>query len=644
MDGKLFGAEEYGPYELIRGTIYFSFDPSNGMNQNITDLSLAPRNKDGRVEASSDLVVLKPVKDGKSARTALVEVSNRGSKFIPSYFNQATSSRMKANNENWFGDALVMRKGLTVIWVGWQFDVPDKAGNLTANIPVARQPNGEPIKGLVRSDWVVDQPINTLKLGHRNLNGYPVTDTASAKNTLTVRDGRNAPRKEIPRNNLEYAEISKNDTLFSDSHIILQDGFTPGKIYELVYQSANPPVVGLGMGIIRDVISYAKYNPTSLFPVDKGLAAGVSQTGRFLRHFIYQGFNIDEQYRKAYDGLMIMTAGAGRGSFNHRFAQPSRDAHRYSAFFYPTDIFPFTGSTQFDEKLWESDGLFAYMPDSTFYPKTFYVNIGYEYWGRAASLIHTTPDGSEDIAPMPNERIYHIASGQHFVDNFPPSKENRVSGTPAFKGNPLNFKVNYRALLVNLVEWVADSTRPPESRFPRNANGSLINHSNLNLPDIPGITPPEVIHTAHRVDYGPQWQDGIINKQPPKVGEPFTSKVSQLDEKGNEKAGIRNVEIRVPLATYLPWSKRYDKPANTGEIDDFRGLFVPLPLTERSAQMKNDGRPSVQELYQSKDDYMNEVKRAIRVLQYEKFLLEEDVDMVRQRAEELWIWIHNNYN
>jgi len=640
LDGKEFGV--YGSYELITGTIYFTFDPANPMNKQITDLELAPRNSNGLVEASSNFVVLKPA-EGRGSDVALVEVSNRGGMFTPSYFNRAFEREMDPNNEGWFGNGMVMRQGFTVIWVGWQFDVPKGNGNLSLSTPTAEYPDGSTITGKVRSDWVVDEPTNTLRLGHRNLIGYPVYNKSDSVHTLTVRDGREASRIEVPRDNWQFAREREEDEkiVSSDKHIYMESGFQTGKIYELVYKSANPPVVGIGLGVIRDVISYAKYDPNSLFPVEKGLAAGVSQTGRFLRHFLYQGFNADEQYRKAYDGLMIITAGAGRGSFNHRFAQPSRDAHRYSAFFYPTDIFPFTGKTQYDPQQWQSDGLLSHMADNSFYPKTFYINTGYEYWGRAASLIHTNVDGTADVEPMDNERIYHIASGQHFVDRFPSAAGQRIRQTSAFQGNPLEFKVNYRALLVNLKQWVTDNTQPPPSQYPRIDDGSLIKHSKLNLPEIPGIDAPQTIHVAYRTDYGPRWDDGIVDQQPPKTGDPYPSMVSGLDKFGNETAGIQNVEVRVPIATYLPWSKRIGEPGSPQEIANFRGTFAPLPLTDAAKKRRNDGRPSIESLYQSKDDYMEQVRKAARALVNRRFLLQEDIEYVTDRAERYWNWIHN---
>ena len=413
LSGQSWG--NHGAYELIRGKVFYSFDPKNTYNQRITDIKLADQNANGLVEAWGDLVVLQAVDPGKRSGLGLVEVSNRGGKFCPSYFNRAGKSKeLDVNDPEYWGNGLLMREGMTVIWVGWQFDVPEGPHNLNFYPPIARQDSGSALEGWVRSDWTVDATTTSLKLGHRTLNGYPAIRLDSGEHLLTVRDGRDAARQFIPSSEWQFAREVNDQITPSPNYITLREGFQAGKIYELVYRSKDPKVVGLGQAAIRDIISYAKHQDDCPFPVNQGLAAGVSQTGRFLRHFMYQGFNTDEEGRKAYDGLMIITAGAGRGSFNHRFAQPSRDAHRFSAFFYPTDIFPFTGAEQNDPITGKTDGLLSHIHKEEHLPKIFYINTGYEYWGRAASLIHISVDGTKDIAPGSNERIYHLASGQHF--------------------------------------------------------------------------------------------------------------------------------------------------------------------------------------------------------------------------------------
>ncbi len=632
LDGRSFGPS--GSYELLEGRVYFGIDVGSPANDRIVDLKLAPRNKEGEVETVANLVVLKPVNSDSRDGVALVEVSNRGGKFSLNYFNRATDRNLTVENPNSFGEGLLMRQGLTVIWIGWQADVPRGKGLLRLEAPVAKNINGETLTGLVRSDWTVDEPVETLSLSHREHIPYVVDDPRHPDNRLTVRDGRDAVRTVIPRNNWQFSsQEDENDS------IILENGFQAGKIYELVYRSRDPSVVGLGLAAIRDIVSYAKYDKESLFPARFGISAGVSQTGRFLRKFLYDGFNTDEEGRKAFDGMMIITAGAGRGSFNHRFAQPSRDGHRYSAFLYPTDIFPFSSRTQFDPVGWQSDGLLAHIRSESSLSKIFYINTGYEYWGRAAALIHTSIDGEKDVEPLKNERIYHLAGGQHFVASFPPTEKDGFNNGRFFRGNPLEFKVNYRALLVRLADWVSKDIPPPSSAFPRLADSTLADLENLKFPEIPGVNPPLQAHNAYRVDYGPRWRMGIIDFQPPKVGPSFPVLIPQVDSFGNELGGIRNVELRVPLATYTPWSLRTGYVGGANEMADFWGNFLPFPKTAREKSETGDPRPAILALYPDREEYLQKVNRAAAELLKEGFLLPEDRDYLLTRAESYWKWI-----
>ena len=638
LDGASFGA--FGAYELIEGRVYFAFDPANPMNDRIVDLELAPRDSAGDVRAWANVTVLQPVDPEKRRGVALVEVSNRGGKFTLPYFNRATASLDPTDPEA-FGDRLLMEQGLTVVWVGWQWDVPRNEGNLRLRVPIARHADGSAIVGRVRSDWVVDDTTDVLPLGHRDHFAYRAVEVDSPDHVLTVRSDRGAPRRIVPRDRWSFARRDSTGTLVPDrTHIHLDGGFEIGRIYECVYRSTNPRVVGLGLAAIRDIISYAKYDPNALFPVDQGLAVGVSQTGRFLRHFLYQGFNTDEQGRPAYDGVLAITAGAGRGSFNHRFAQPSRDAHRFSAFAYPTDIFPFTSRAQFDALQWRTDGLLARQRPAD-RPKTMYVNTGYEYWGRAASLIHTTPDGTQDVAPLPNERIYHIASAQHFPWRFPPPDANRLHRDPdLYRGNPMDHSVVYRALLVSLLTWVDRGTPPPPTQVPTRGDGTLVSVDTLALPDIPNVAAPDVIHTAHRADYGARFRtDGVVTQQPPRLGVSYPSLVAQVDALGNEVAGIETVETRVPLATYLPWNLRIGAAHNADELTDFFGSVVPLPATVEEKRAWNDPRPAATSLYPSKSAYMGTVRAAADAMIEEGVLLTADRDRVIERASATWDWV-----
>ena len=613
-----------GEYEKLTGTVALELDPAHAANARIVDLDRAPRNARGRVEASANFMVLRPRKPPARGSTALLEVSNRGGKAVLPYFNGASWSADPTRTED-FGDRLLMRLGLTVMWVGWQFDVPDRPGLLRLQAPVARAAEG-PIEALVRSDWTVEELTTTLPLAHRGHVAYPVTDPAHPDNVLTVRSARLGPRTVVPREQWRFVD---------PAHVHLDAGFQPGRIYELVYRARDPVVVGIGLAMVRDFMAWARHDSRTEFPVTSAIAVGISQSGRFLRHFLYQGFNVDESGRKVFDGMLIHTAGAGRGSFNHRFAQPSRDGHRFSAFFYPTDLFPFTSQAQTDPETGVTDGLLARV-DPTHRPKTFFTNTGYEYWGRSGSLVHTSVDGRSDVAPLPTERVYHIASGQHFVEPFPPP----VQGAGrVHRGNPLDFMPTTRALLTRLVDWVVDDRTPPPSAYPMVAAGTLVPVAALKFPRIPGVTAPAVVHQAHRLDYGRGWLSGVITREPPGVGAPFPALVPQVDADGNETGGVRGVELLAPLATYTPWQLRGGAGPDAGELVDFLGTYVPFPRTESERARAGDARVSIERRYADKRAYLASVTRAADSLVAAGVLLREDAAASLARAERHWDWI-----
>jgi len=275
LGGRTFGTA--GEYEKLAGMVEFALDPNNAANASIVDLARAPRDANGRVIASANFMILRPKTMPRDRAVALLEVSNRGGKAALPYFARAAWSA-DPTAEAAFGDALPLRLGLTLIWVGWQFDVPLRDGAMRLDAPVASD-GGRPIEGLVRSDWTVDERVATLPLGHRNHRPYSIADPAHPDNVLTERDGRLATRRVVPRDQWRFVD---------ETRIARAGGFEPGKIYELVYRARDPVVVGMGLAAVRDLMSYAKYDPSSPFPVRWGLGLGISQTGRFLRHLVYQ--------------------------------------------------------------------------------------------------------------------------------------------------------------------------------------------------------------------------------------------------------------------------------------------------------------------------------------------------------------------
>src|SRR5215510_128600 len=415
--GKSFGLA--GPYERIVAKAYFEVDPQNAHNRVIVDLDKAPRNEQGKVEFASDLYILKPKDLNRGNGAALVEIPNRGGKALFSFFNHARRSSVQDGDPE-VGDGFLMRQGFTLIWIGWQFDVPSGTDLLKLYAPVATD-GGKVITGPVRSDFVFPFRTYAASLGHRGQNAQPAVDPANRDYKLTVRDTVLGERRLVPRDDWQFARMVEGKAVPDPAYISLKDGFEPGKIYEVVYRAQNPPVVGLGLAAVRDLISSIKYEPGAITAAQRIYGFGISQSGRFLRHFLYQGFNADEAGRQAFDGIDAHVAGGGHGSFNHRFAEASRDASPFSTFFYPTDIFPFSDMDQTDPETGQADGLLTHSGDTKVLPKIFYTFSSYEYWGRAASLIHTNIDGTADAPMLSNVRIYYFTGGQHGPGPFPPS-------------------------------------------------------------------------------------------------------------------------------------------------------------------------------------------------------------------------------
>jgi alpha/beta hydrolase family protein len=631
LNGKQFGTA--GAYERISGRIYFSLPVANPHNQRIVDLSNAVNLKDGAVEFSSDFIAVRPQDAHKGNGSLLLEVPNRGRGRILSLvdggdWDLATDA----------GDAWLLRNGFTIVSLGWQWDAagPDA---LRLYAPVAKE-NGKTITGLLRGDLMPSQVMPEIPLGHLilgNIGGteYPVAAPNDPRNTLTERDSRSGPRTVIPRTEWQFAQTVDGKLTPSDRHIYLNTGFQPGKIYEYVYVVADPVVAGGGFAAIRDFASYAKHASDAVTPAARVYGEGISQNGRFLRDFLYQGFNADEEGRIALDGVLAHVAGAGRGSFNYRFAQPSRDAQPTSSVFFPTDVFPFTDQPEKDPLTGATAGLLDRATAEKVVPKIFFSNTSYEYWGRACALIHVTADGKQDQPISDNVRIYHFTGLQHFPGPFPPEKGkgDLLGQQPQ---SPLPIKYFWRSMIANMDAWVRSNTLPPASSYPKIADGTLVPLHAYTLPAIPGVSRPHEANEAWRIDFGPNWRDGILSLQPPKVAEPFPVLVPQVDADGNERDGVRLPEVTVPLATYASWNLRDSSIGAPDQRVSFEVSYLPFPKTAADRQKTSDPRKSVAERYPDREAYMKRYRTAVDDLVKERWILPEDRVNLLNRGQQEW--------
>jgi hypothetical protein len=631
LNGQPFG--DAGAYERITGRIYFSVPADTPPNHRIVDLENAVNLKDGEVEFSSDFVAVRPKDPSKSNGSLLLEIPNRGRGRIISLVDGGDW-----NLANDAGDAWLLRNGYTVAIVGWQWDASGEDA-LRLYAPIAKD-HGKTITGLLRGDLMPSKVMEEIPLGHLimgNIGGseYPVAASGDLRNVLTVRDSREAKRALIPRSQWQFARTEEGKLVPSDRYIHFNGGFQPGKIYEYVYVVADPVIAGLGFAAIRDFASYAKYAPDAIIPAVRVYGEGISQNGRFLRDYIYQGFNADEEGRITLDGVLAHVAGAGRGSFNYRFAQPSRDAQPTSSVFFPTDIFPFTDQPETDPETKAREGLLDRAAVDNVLPKFFLSNTSYEYWGRAAALIHTLADGRHDATISPSVRIYHFTGLQHFSGPFPPAKGAADLFGQALQ-TPLPVRYLWRAMIANMDAWVRSGTSPPDSNYPKIADRNLVPLIKYAFPTIPGITPPKEANGAYRLDFGSNWHDGIFSIQPPKVGKPFPILVPQVDADGNERDGVRLPEITVPLATYTGWNLRDPSIGAPGQRVSFEGSYFPFAKTAVERQQKGDPRKSIAERYKSREDYLNLYSHAVDELVKQRWILEEDRPALIHRGEQEW--------
>jgi hypothetical protein len=594
-------------YEKIVGTIHFAVDPRGPRNSRIVDLDKAPLNADGRVEFSSDLYILRP-KAPRGNGAALVDIVNRGNKMVLNGFNRGGSPDPATEND--LGDRFLMRFGFTIVWVGWEFDVADRPMAMRIHVPIATE-RGKPITGVVRAAWTASEAVKTFVV--TDLASYDAIDPGGPDSALLV----------CARLLERVCRAVPKDTWTVSGHTVtLAAGFEPGKTYRISYRAANPPVAGLGFAAIRDTATWLKNQPDALAPVKYAYGFGSSQSGRFLRSFLYEGFNTDEHNRQVFDGVMAHIAGAARLDLNARWSKPT------SLAVHDATSFPFADASLRDPLTGVQDGELDNPRMAGHAPKVFYTNTPVEYWGtgRVAALVHTTPDGKADLTPPENVRVYFIAGTQHSPSRFPAEASNGQQ-----IDNPIDYWWTMRALLLAMHKWVKEGAAPPPSRFPRLTDASLVPAAAVAFPPLPAVASPRQLFAGTTVP-------NALHPPPPAMPTnwPMPLLVPQVDEDGNERAGIRLPEVAVPLATYTGWNFRKPEIGAPNELVSLLGSSIPFVPTRAAREAASDPRHSIEERYKSQEDYLAKVEQAADALVKAGYLLVDDEPRILQRAGDQW--------
>jgi hypothetical protein len=610
LGGKSFGSA--GPYEKIVGRVYFAVDPSNPHNQIIADLDKAPKNAQGKVEFSSDLYIIKPKDSTKGNGVVFFDIVNRGNKGLLRTFSRGGGSADPTTEAD-FGDAYLLQQGYTLVAVGWQFDVAKGKGLVGAEVPIATD-NGKAITGWVKMWFISNEPVTSYPyVSGYNTSAYPPLDLNDPKYRLTVREGTFAPQRLIPREDWEFARVENGKPVADPKSIYMKTGLRAGLTYEVAYETKDPPVAGLGLAAVRDMASTLKYAPGAIAPGRYAYMYGASQTGRMIRHFIYEGFTIDEQGRKAFDGAFVQTGATGLGSFNERFAQPNELGS------FTQTKFPILYKTTTDPVTGRVDGLGARIP-AGLEPKMMLVDTSSEYWdrGRVAALRHMTLDGSDDVEDAPNVRVFQLAGTKHGAGSFPP-----VDNGGEFKENTNDYRWAQRGLLAALDAWVRNGTMPPPSAHPKIGDLTLVPRDNLKFPAIPGVKWPATVPGGYRADV-----------PAPYSALPFM--VPKVDADGNDIAGIRLPEQAVPLATLTGWQFRSERIGAQNTLIAMAGAYIPFPATRAERERTRDPRQSIAERYATRADYLKKIQDAATRLATDRYILQADVPAIVQEAGAHW--------
>ena len=621
-EGMTFGAT--GAYEQLEGTVYFAIDPVDPANSLITDLELAPRNGAGLVEFSADFRMLKPVDAEKGSHKLFFDVVNRGNVLSLRRINSAP------NNDHMDpGNGFLMRRGYTQVWCGWQHDVPvGNTGGLWCYVPEAAG-----TRGRIAVTFQPNEPSTTQMLSDRKHLPYPADSFDQPNAELSVQDYADGPATIILRSDWSFGRLEDGNLVTDASHICMAKGFEPGKVYRCIYATATAPVVGLGIAAVRDLISHLRYSDAADNPcagdIQHALAFGSSQSGRFLRHMLYLAMNQDEGDRKVFDGIIAHIAGGRRGEFNQRFGQPSNLLESSAG-----SAFPFTDIDQTDPETGQSDGLLSRLTARAKVPKIFLTNTSSEYWGGHAALTHVDSTGTKDIRPSDSVRIYHFSSTQHNAGVLPLGHTQDTGARGLHPFNWVDWRPLMRAAVDNLDAWVTKGTMPPASKHARLDDGTAVPSESLEsvFQAFPAFGFPDHLRHVTRFDFGPN--EGIPENLPPVTGNPYPALVSNVDADGNDLAGIRLPDVAVPLATITGWNLRHPDTGGSGQTHKTMGSTVPFAFTKQERQDTSDPRPSVEERYASKDDYLDRAEGVARDLVSEGYLLDEDVPRVGQMAGE----------
>jgi hypothetical protein len=611
--GTTFG--EVGAYEFVSGVATLRIDPAHPANSGIVDL-LGAAGPDGLVRYRTDVAILRPVSPARASGMLVVEIVNRGNKLALARLADGATQFDTAQQagQGWF-----MRQGHTLAWIGWQGDVPlGKAGQVIGtDFPVVRN-GSQPVTGLTEEEFIFD---NTATRSRGTLT-YPVVEGAKDQARLLVKGYVGSAPTELPRSSWRW---------LSDSEIEIDRpaNFDGGAIFTLIYTARDPRPMGLGFAAIRDVTTWlqdgkpdaaGQANLLADLRPKSSILFGISQSGRFLRDYVWEGFNESPNGGRVFDGGMALIAGSRKSFVNARFAQPGRYSRQHEDHFYPGDQFPFTYAVTTDSVTGRTDGIFARCTKNDTCPKLMHLDSNLEFWQARASLVTLDAAGRQVSIPD-NVRLYLMGSTQHG-----PAAQS-VAGICQQPNNTAVQAPLVRATMARLIDWTSKGTPPPNSRYPMQPGDfAKLDRAAIGFPDLSpiGVKFPAVMNELAVTDPGAI----PFRTNPTKT---YVALIPRTNADGHDLAAVLLPDVGVPLATYSGWGLRRAGFAE-GNLCGLNGIQIALAPDAAKRRATGDPRPSIEERYGTRAGYVRQVEAAGRKLQGEGFLLSEDVDRFIERA------------
>ncbi|TMH56418.1 MAG: hypothetical protein E6H62_05175 [Betaproteobacteria bacterium] len=636
-----------GAYEKLRGKAYGEVDPHDRRNRVITDIELSPRNARGNVEYSMDIYILKPVNLRDGNDKLFVEVNNRGNKLFGPFNGSGGGNNPTTAADA--GDAFLMNQGYSLAWNGWDISAPAGNNNLTITVPVATHRDGSTITGPSYEYIVFDNATTTS-----STLAYPAATLDKSQARLTVKSHLREPATDIAASGWDY-------TSDAGTAIKLTSGpFLQSAIYEFTYIAKNPLVAGLGFAATRDFVSFLRHaraddlgNPNPLARhVKHTLTFSISQPARYLNDYETLGFNEDERGRRVIDGILNWIGGGSGIGMHVRFAQPGRTERNRQNHRYPEANFPFTYERFKDPYSHDKAGRGERCEKSDTCAKSLQVNSANEYWVKAGSLLHTDALG-RDLEDDPDHvRFYLLSSVEHTVSGANSTPAGGPGNSCQQVRNTTDPSPGLRALFVALDEWVSEKRKPPRSQVPTRptaaysmrlddgtmlvpAGVGFVPQAALGFPNIPGVTYSGVITRRYKFDFGPRYDDGIMDVNPPDFSGPvYPSFVSKVDADGNDIAGIRLPPVSAPIATTTGWALRaLNFGGGPWDGCEASGQWIAFKKTQAERLAAGDPRLSLAERYSNHQGYVNAVAAAARALEARRFLLPADVQRYIDAAQ-----------